>query len=65
MAAVSVNVSNVELVWYLVFGRNVGASVDDEFVGEGVSGNDGWAKLKVEDAFYSEKEISVGKDVKI
>ena len=44
---------------------NVCASVDNDFVDEVVSGNDRWAKLKVEDEFYSENDSSVSKDVKM
>ena len=71
MAAVSVNVSKVELVWYLSVnvgwdvGRYVDTLVDNEVVSEVGSGNDGWAKLMVEDAFYSDNESSVSKYFKM
>ena len=44
-------------------GINVGASVDNDFVGEVGSGNNWWAKLKVEDELYSDNNSSVSKGI--
>ena len=56
-------VFGVNVGWYM--SRNVSASVDNDVFVEIGSGNDGWAKLIVENEVYFKNDISVYKYVNI